>query len=173
MARRNTSGEHDTRSTTRSGRTKRGGWAATPPDQAAISTAPEPTRIVGLVSEHRRPKPGQIPIVTDVTEPEPARRVSVNEHDRPEPAPELSFGLRVESQGAGQVRAGAHGKPAIVALQRVLIALVLVAGAMAIVRSLRTSPEQPRRPDLGRCTEHIERTPHTEYIERTCTRAGS
>jgi hypothetical protein len=86
----------------------------------------------------------------------------------------LSFGLRVESQGVRQVRAGARGKPAIVALQRVLIVLVLVGGAVAIVWSLRTSPEQPLCPDLGgRYTEHLEHTPHTEYIERSCTRTGS
>jgi hypothetical protein len=41
------------------------------------------------------------------------------------------------------------------------------------VADVHTSPPELRRPDLGRCTEHIERTPHAEYIERTCARDGS
>jgi len=115
------------------------------------------------VSEHYRPKSGPIAIV-----PEPAARPA-RELDRPEPVPELSLGARVEPHGASQGHARARGTLAIVAL----MVLFVVGGALAVVRELRTSPPEPRRQDLGRCTEHIERTPHTEYIERTCTRDGS
>lgn len=77
-------------------------------------------------------------------------------------------------RGGGRAR----GTPAIAALHRMLIVLgvvvALVAGAMAIVAVVVRAPhEDPRRPDVGRCTEHIERTPHAEYVERTCTRDGS
>jgi sugar phosphate permease len=100
--------------------------------------------------------------------------------DHRPPDPELSFDGRIDIQGVSKVRAGARGTPAIVALQRVLIILgvvvALVAGAVAIVAvvmAARAQREDPQRQGLGRCTEHIERTEHTEYIERTCTRAGS
>jgi len=39
-----------------------------------------------------------------------------------------------------------------------LMVLFVVGGAVAIVGELRTSPPEPRRQDLGRCAEHIERT---------------
>lgn len=67
-----------------------------------------------------------------------------------------------------KVRAGAHGA-GIAALQRVLIVLIVVAGAVVTVRSFVMSSEAPRRPDLGRCTEPS----HTEGIERRCVLDGS
>jgi hypothetical protein len=80
----------------------------------------------------------------------------------PEPAvpsvDELS--VDVELRGA-KVRAGARGA-GIAALQRVMIVLILVAGAVAIVRSIVMSRETPRSPHIGRCTEPS----HTEDIER-------
>ena len=132
---------------------------AHPPEPDPISTVHAPARIVGPVSEHHRPKSAPISIVR-----EPAAR-----HERPEPVPELSLGARVEPQGVRRGHARARGTLAIVAL----MVLFVVAGAVAIVREVHTPPSEPRRQELGRCTEHIERTPHTEYIERTCTRNGS
>lgn len=114
------------------------------------------------VSNHDRPEPGRI---STVHEPASLER----ELDRPEPVPELSLGARIEPHRASQGHARARGTLAVVAL----MVLFVVGGAVAIVRELRTSPPETRRQDLGRCTEHIERTPHTEYIERTCTRDGS
>jgi hypothetical protein len=67
------------------------------------------------------------------------------------------------------VRAVRPSSAGIAALQRVLIVLIQVAGAVAIVRSIVMSPEAARRPDLGRCTEPF----HTEGIERRCARDGS
>lgn len=81
----------------------------------------------------------------------------------PAPEPELSLDGELGLRGVGKVRGGggARGTPAIVALHRVLIVLgvvvALVVGAVAIV--VRAPREELRRPDLGRCTEHIERTP--------------
>lgn len=141
---------------------------AHPPIRSPFRPVAECPRIVGLVTEHRRPEPA--PTVTDLersTEP-------------PASEPELSLDGELNLPGVGTVRGGggARGTPAIVALHRVLIILgvvvALVAGAVAIVAMVVRAPrEEPRRPDLGRCTEHIERTPHAEYIERTCTRNGS
>jgi hypothetical protein len=73
------------------------------------------------------------------------------------PAPEAAVPsvdeLSVDAELRGvKVRAGARGA-GIAALQRVLIVLILVAGAVATVRSFVMSRETPRRPDIGRCTE--------------------
>ena len=58
-------------------------------------------------------------------------------------------------------RAAARGTSAIVALQRVLI----VVGAVAIVAIVIRAPrEDPRPPDLRRCTEHTELTNATPVI---------
>jgi hypothetical protein len=84
-----------------------------------------------------------------------------------QPEPALSFGARVDPQGVSEVRAGARGAPAIVAMARVLIVLFIAAGAVVIGMLLRTPREDPRR--CGPCTERIERT---EYIERMCARDG-
>jgi len=100
------------------------------------------------------------PIVT-----EPARATCVVGLVGEHPEPELSFGARLDAQGVSEVRAGARGAPAIVAMARVLIVLFIVAGAVVIAMELRTPREDPRR--QGPCTERIERT---EYIEQTCTR---
>jgi hypothetical protein len=117
---------------------------------------------VGLVHEHR-PKPAAAPTVTEL--PRIEGRAAP-----PAPSPSASVDeLSVDAELRGvKVRAGARGA-GIAALQRVLIVLILVAGAVAIVRSFAMSPEAPRRPDLGRCTE----PPHTEGIERRCARDGS
>ena len=85
--------------------------------------------------------------------------------DRPEPVPEMSLDVRVGPKGTKRGRVYARGKWAMVAL----MVLFVVSGAVVIVRGLRTSPPEPPRHVLDRCTEHIERTPHTEYIERTCS----
>lgn len=130
-----------------------------PPAPDRKSTVTELPRIVGLVHEHR-PKPAAAPTVTELPRIEgraappalaPALAPSVDE-------------LSVDAELRGvKVRAGARGA-GIAALQRVLIVFILVAGAVAIVRSFAMSPEAPRRPDLGRCTEGIE---------RRCARDGS
>ena len=85
------------------------------------------------------------------------------------PEPELSFGARLDLQGVSEVRAGARGPVAIAAVARVLIVLLIVAGAVAITMAL-CAPREDSRRKLGPCTERIERT---EYIERTCARDGS
>jgi hypothetical protein len=86
----------------------------------------------------------------------------------PEPVPSVDE-LSVDAELRGvKVRAGARGA-GIAALQRVLIVLILVAGAVATVRSFVMPRETPRRPDIGRCTEPS----HTEDIERRCARDGS
>jgi hypothetical protein len=115
---------------------------------------------VGLVHEHR-PKAAAAPIVTEI--PRIEGRAAP-----PAPEPALAVDeLSVDAELRGvKVRAGARGA-GIEALQRVLIVLILVAGAVAIVRSFVMSPESPRRPD--RCTE----LSHTEGIERKCARDGS
>jgi hypothetical protein len=138
-----------------------------PPAPVRKSTVTELPRIVGLVHEPR-PKPAAAPTVTELPRiegpaapPAPALAPSVDE-------------LSVDAELRGvKVRAGARGA-GIAALQRVLIVLIVVAGAVAVVRSFAT-PEAPRRPDLGRCTEppHTEGTEGTEGIERRCTRDGS
>lgn len=151
MVKRNDPGERDVRWTRRSGRMKREARRLRP-DSEPISTVLETSRIVGLVSENRLPKLGWISTSTDVTEPEPARRVRANEHDCSESASELSFSVRVGSQGARRLRAVARGKPAIVGLQRVLIVLTLMAGTVGIVRSLRTLPD-PWGPKVLPCSE--------------------
>ena len=67
-----------------------------------------------------------------------------------------------------KLRGGARGT-GIRALERVLIVLIVVAGAVAIVRGLVTSPEA-RRPDVGRCIERL----HVESLERNmCAGDGS
>jgi hypothetical protein len=114
--------------------------------------------------------------VSDHDPPAPARKSTVTELPRiegrteppaPEPAPSVDE-LSVDAQLRGmKVRAGARGA-GIAALQRVLIVLVLVAGAVAIVRIV-TSPEARRRRDVGLCTEHSP----PEGIERMCARDGS
>jgi hypothetical protein len=96
---------------------------------------------------------------------EPARAACVVGLAGEHPEPELSFGARLDAQGVSEVRAGARGAPAIVAMVRVLIVLFIVAGAVVIAMELRTPREGPRR--QGPCTERIERT---EYIERMCAR---
>lgn len=123
-----------------------------PPTPVRKSTVTELPRIVGLVHEHR-PKPAAAPIVTELP------RI---EGRAAPPAPaSLLDELSVDAELRGvKVRAGARGA-GIAALQRVLIVLILVAGAVAIVRSFVLSPEAPRRPDLGRCTEPS----HTEDIK--------
>jgi hypothetical protein len=81
-----------------------------------------------------------------------------------EPAVPAVDELSVDAELRGvKVRAGARGA-GIAALQRVLIVLILVAGAVATVRSFVMSRETPRRPDIGRCTEPS----HTKDIERRC-----
>jgi hypothetical protein len=52
----------------------------------------------------------------------------------------------------------------------VLIVFFAMVGAVLIARSGGTPREEPRREDLGRGTERIQRT---EVIERTCARDGS
>lgn len=51
------------------------------------------------------------------------------------------------------------------------MASVAIVAIVAIV--VHAPRESSQRPEPGPCTEHIERTPHTEYIVRTCARAGS
>jgi hypothetical protein len=123
-----------------------------PPDPDPISTVAESPRIVGLVVKD---KPGPIVIA-----PEPAADL-VNAPARSEPTPELTFGARVGPQGARVVTLRALGTPAVVLLLIAVVVRILTGGVTDLVRELR-------RPDAGRCTEHIERTTHTEYIERTC-----
>lgn len=101
---------------------------------------------------------------------EPARVTRLVRFADEHAEPELSFGARLDPQGISEVRAGARGAPAIVAVARVLIVLFIVAGAVVITMGFRTPREDPRRRGLGPCTERIERT---EYIERTCARDGS
>ena len=133
-----------------------------------MSTVAWLLRTVGLMNGHPRPEP--TPTVAELP-----RRAGP-----PAPEPELSLGGELDVPGIGKVRGtgGARGTPAIVALHRVLIVLgvvvAVVVGAVAIVAIVVRAPrEEPRRLDLGQCTEHIERTPHVEYIERTCTHDGS
>lgn len=136
------------------------------PEPAPKSTATELPRIVDLVNEHHRPEPAltvaqlprtELPRIdgrTEPTAPEPTR--SVDE-------------LAVDAEVRGvKLRGGARGA-GIRALERVLIVLIVVAGAVAIVRSLVTSPDA-RRPDVGRCIER----PNIEGIERKlCAHDGS
>ena len=75
----------------------------------------------------------------------------VGEHHRPEP--ELSFRARRDALGVSEVRAGARGAPAIVAVSRVLIVLFIVAGTVVIALGLCTPREDPRQRDLRPCTE--------------------
>lgn len=120
---------------------------------------------------------GEPGLVIDHDPPAPARKSTVTELPRiegraappaPEPAPSIDeLSVDAELRGA-KVRAGARGA-GIAALQRVLIVLILVVGAVTIVRSFVMSLETPRRPDIGRCTEPS----HTEGIERRCARDGS
>jgi hypothetical protein len=125
---------------------------------------------VGLVNEHPRPKPAQTSTVTELIE---LRRVEFSriegrtEPSAPEPA--LSFDGQLEVRGvSSKIRADARSPLAIVAV--VLIVLIFVAGAVLVARGGGTSREDPRREDLGRCTERIQRT---EVIEWTCARDGS
>ena len=140
-----------------------------PSARSAISTrAPRPGE-PGLVSDHDRPEPACKSTVTEVP-----RIVGLVHDPRPKPAPIIAELPRIEARAAPpapavdelsvdaelrgvKVRAGARGA-GIAALQHVLIVLIVVAGAVAIVRSFVMSPEAPRRPDLGRCTE----PPHPE-----------
>jgi hypothetical protein len=119
-----------------------------PPDPGPISTVAEPPRIVELVTEPPRPKPAASTVL------ELPRVVGRLAPFTPEPEPALSFGARIDPRGVSEVRAGARGAPAIVALARVLIVLFLVAGAVVIAvvigMGLRTPREDPRRQDLGR-----------------------
>lgn len=139
-----------------------------PPVPAPISTVTETPRKLDLVTEPHRPEPTvQSPSIE-------APRIVAPVNPRP-PEPELSLGGELDLPGVGKIRGAgaARGTLPILALHRLLIVLgvvvALVAGAVAIVAIVVRAPgEHPRRPDLGRCTEHIERTPHAEYIERTC-----
>jgi hypothetical protein len=79
-----------------------------------------------------------------------------------QPEPELSFRARVDAQGVSEVRVGARGAPAIVAITRVLIVLFIVAGAVVIGMVLRTPRENP--PRCGPRTERMERAEHVEWM---------
>jgi hypothetical protein len=70
---------------------------------------------------------------------------------------EFVFGLRHDPRGATEVRAGARGAPAITAVARVLIVLIVVTGIVAVAVGLRAR-EAPRRREPGPCIERIERT---------------
>jgi hypothetical protein len=87
----------------------------------------------------------------------------------PAPEPALSFDGQLELRGvSSKVRADARSPLAIVTV--VLIILIIVAGAVLVASGGGTWRGDPRREDLGRCTERIQRT---EIIERTCARDGS
>jgi hypothetical protein len=85
------------------------------------------------------------------------------------PAPEaaLAFEGEIDLRGKSKLRALACSPLAIVAV--LLIVLIIVTGKVLIAWHDGVQREVPRRQNLGRCTEHIERIEHTEW---TCTRDG-
>jgi hypothetical protein len=148
-----------------------------PPVPAPISTGGRAPRLVRLVTEDSRLKPA--PTSTETPPTPSVERRTEPPAAKPEPPAvesELSLNNDLDLPGVGKVRAGgrARGTPAIEVLQCVAIVVAIVVGVVVIAAIIaRTRREEPRRPDLGRCTEHIERTPHAEYIGRTCISTGS
>jgi hypothetical protein len=136
------------------------------PEPDPKSTAAEHPRIVGLVHEHHRPKRAQTSIVTSLCRVQLPRIEGRTEPPAPEPA--LSFDGQLDLRGVSKVRADARSPLAVIAV--VLIVLFIVAGVVLVARGGDTRGAEPRREDLGRCTERIQRT---EVIERTCARDGS
>jgi hypothetical protein len=134
-----------------------------PPVPAPISTVAKPSRTVELVNDHDPPEP-----TLESTPVEAPRIVVPMDHHPPEP--ELSFRARVEPDGSGaEVSARARSRIGVIAVSCVLIVFFIVAGVVLVARS-GAQREDPRRQNLGRCTERIERI---ERTERTCERDGS
>jgi hypothetical protein len=138
-----------------------------PPDPDPISPVAAPPRIVG--PEDPRPKPAptstvpELPRIAGRAEPPAAEPPPATE-------PELSFRARVEPHGNGaEVVARARTRIGVIAVSCVLIVFFIVAGVVLVARSGAAQREDPRQPDLGRCTQHIERIERTEW---TCTRDG-
>lgn len=145
-----------------------------PPVPARISTVATPPRIVGLVTEDLRPKPAPTSTVPELPRiagrAEPAAELPPAIEPAPTAEPELSFRARVEPHGNGaEVVARARTRIGVIAVSCVLTVFFVVAGVVLVARTGAAQREGPQRPDLGRCTHHIERIERTEW---TCTRDG-
>ena len=100
--------------------------------------------------------------------PEPALSLARIERRPKLPAPGPAPALALEAElGKSKLRALACSPLAIVAV--VLIVLIIMTGKVLIAWHDGAQREVPRRPDLGRCPEHVE---HIERTEWTCTRDG-
>lgn len=128
-----------------------------PTKPARKSTVTEPARIVDRVHEHHRSEPALTVARHPRTELRP-----IDSRAAPEPTQSVDE-LAVDAQLRGvKLRGGARGA-GIRALERVLIVLIVVAGAVVIVS--RVASPEARAPDVGRCIERIER--------KICARDGS